>query len=63
MRYVFSLIVLIGVAFFLHGSNYYNILTGWIGTGLIIGGGLGKILNYIFIKVHNKSIEKRRTGA
>ena len=30
--------IVIGIVLFLHGSNYYNALTGWTGAYLILAG-------------------------
>lgn len=31
-------VIIIGLVLFLHGSNYYNALTGWTGVYLILAG-------------------------
>jgi D-alanyl-lipoteichoic acid acyltransferase DltB (MBOAT superfamily) len=36
-------VIVLGMALFLYGSNYYNGLVGWVGVYLIIGGTLAEI--------------------
>jgi hypothetical protein len=48
---------LLGVVLFLHGSNYYNAITGWGGVFLI----LGSIFTEIFLHIYESIREKSNT--
>ena len=37
-------LIVIGIVSFLHGSNYYNVLTGWAGVYLILAGFFAEIV-------------------
>jgi hypothetical protein len=47
-------LVILGVVFFLYGSNYYNAVVGYAGLALIVGG----IIAEIVLKVL-ESVRKR----
>lgn len=47
-------IIVIGVVLFLYGSNYYDVLTGWTGVYLVIGGFFAEIILKVYESVREK---------
>jgi hypothetical protein len=40
-------VVILGFVLFLHGANFYNAVTGWIGVSFFFGGILAFLVLYI----------------
>ena len=47
-------IVILGFVLFLHGANFFNAVSGWVGVYLIIGGILVFLLFYIYNELKKK---------
>ena len=46
--------VILGFVLFLYGANFYDIVIGWVGVYLIIGGILVFLLFYIYNELTKK---------
>ena len=49
--------IVIGIVLFLHGSNYYNALTGWAGVYLILAGFFAEIVLKIWESLRKKVVD------
>ena len=48
-------IVIFGFILFLHGANFYNTATGWLGVSFFFGGILLFLVLYIYSELKKKS--------
>jgi hypothetical protein len=46
--------VILGVVLFLYGANFYDVVIGWVGVYLMIGGILVFLLFYIYNELTKK---------
>lgn len=46
--------VILGFVLFLYGANFYDVVIGWVGVYLIIGGILVFLLFYIYSELTKK---------
>jgi hypothetical protein len=51
---VFLGMVILGVVLFLYGANFYDVVIGWVGVYLMIGGILVFLLFYIYNELTKK---------
>ncbi len=51
-------VVILGMAFFLYGSNAYNALLGWAGVALVIVGIVGEIVQGMY----GSLVEKKKVN-
>ncbi len=49
-------IIVIGVVLFLYGSNYYDVLAGWTGVYLVIGGFFAEIILKVYENVRKRKV-------
>jgi membrane-bound ClpP family serine protease len=47
-------IIILGFVLFLYGANFFNVVIGWVGVYLIIGGILVFLLFYIYNELTKK---------
>jgi cytosine/uracil/thiamine/allantoin permease len=47
-------VVILGFVLFLHGANFYNAVTGWIGVSFFFGGILAFLVLYIYGELTKK---------
>jgi hypothetical protein len=48
--------VILGVALFLYGANYYDNVIGWSGVFLFVGGILAWVIIYVYGKLTKKTL-------
>jgi membrane-bound ClpP family serine protease len=52
--FVSVLLIIVGIVFFLYGANYYNLVIGYSGVGLFVGG----FVVYAVLKAYEISTRK-----
>ena len=55
MKWLLAVVVVIGVALFLYGANYYDSVVGWVGVALVAACVVGLLMLYVYDELAKRS--------